>query len=477
MVLFVFGTDAASHAQDIEWETLNDEVLSLDRQGLYDRAIVVAKKALQVAVHADGPNHLNVAQSLNILALLYCNRGQYVDAEPLFKRSLAIRERNLGPDHPDIATSLNNLALLYCNQGQYAIAEPLFKRSLVIMDKTLGPDHPDVAIILNNLARLYVDQGEYTQADPLYKRSLAIMEKTLGPDHPDIATILENMAVLYRNTGREKAADEFENRAASIRNTEMKLDQEKDDNSITEDNLPGDDPLSAPASSVTVKNIFIVPRSSAEKGKPVGAPKLKVGDSYTFEVENTSDRKLSYVVTRKITAINGNRMTVEATVDKDGSKRSTYYDRAWGYLGSKSGGNDGVSFSPALKYFDFPLSVGKKWTAHSTETNEKTRHKRHHTISGTVEGWEKVQVPAGDFEALRVFLKTEVKEGDKVSAGTDISWYVPALHRSVKTELTGLDPATGGEEKKIIRLLSYQIQRQENNSPPKKGRPHEPFRK
>ena len=75
--------------------------------------------------------------------------------EPLYKRALAIREKALGPDHPDVAKSLNNLAGLYREQGRYADAEPLFKRSLAIYEKALGPDHPDVATSLNNLAGLY----------------------------------------------------------------------------------------------------------------------------------------------------------------------------------------------------------------------------------------------------------------------------------------------------------------------------------
>ena len=42
--------------------------------------------------------------------------------------SLAISEKALGPDHPDVAISLNNLAALYNDQGRYADAEPLYKR-------------------------------------------------------------------------------------------------------------------------------------------------------------------------------------------------------------------------------------------------------------------------------------------------------------------------------------------------------------
>ena len=87
--------------------------------------------------------------------MLYDNQGRYAEAEPLYKRALAIREKALGPDHPDVALSLNNLAFLYDKQGRYADAEPLYKRSLAISEKALGPDHPDVATSLNNLAALY----------------------------------------------------------------------------------------------------------------------------------------------------------------------------------------------------------------------------------------------------------------------------------------------------------------------------------
>ena len=55
------------------------------------------------------------------------------------KRALAISEKALGPEHPDVAISLNNLALLYRAQGRYAEAEPLLKRALAISEKALGP--------------------------------------------------------------------------------------------------------------------------------------------------------------------------------------------------------------------------------------------------------------------------------------------------------------------------------------------------
>jgi tetratricopeptide (TPR) repeat protein len=117
-------------------------------------------------------------------------------------RARAIREKVLGPDHPDVATSLDNLAVLYRSQGRHALAQPLHKRALAIYERALGPDHPDVAISLNNLASLHADQGHYATAEPLLARSSAILEKALGPNHPDVATSLANLAEL-----RDKARD------------------------------------------------------------------------------------------------------------------------------------------------------------------------------------------------------------------------------------------------------------------------------
>ena len=119
----------AAYAQGTEWEGLNKEVMSLYEKGQYDRAVVVAKKALDVAEKAVGPNHPSVATSLNNLAALYRAQGQYAQAEPLHKRALAIWEKALGPDHPDVATSLENMAELYRKIGRAKEAESLAARA------------------------------------------------------------------------------------------------------------------------------------------------------------------------------------------------------------------------------------------------------------------------------------------------------------------------------------------------------------
>ena len=81
-------------------------------------------------------------------------KGDYGEAEPPLRRALAIREKALGPDHPDVATSLNNLAGLLHDKGDYAGAEPLYRRALAIDEKALGPKQPKTKQIRDNLESL-----------------------------------------------------------------------------------------------------------------------------------------------------------------------------------------------------------------------------------------------------------------------------------------------------------------------------------
>jgi CHAT domain-containing protein len=125
-----------------------------------------------------------VAASLNNLAGLLRDQGQYGAAEPLFRRSLAIGEKSLGPDHPNVAASLGSLALLLNDQRQHAAAEALHRRSLAIQKKALGPNHPDVANSLTNLAMLLRDQSEYNYAIATLAESLAIQSSWLIRELP-----------------------------------------------------------------------------------------------------------------------------------------------------------------------------------------------------------------------------------------------------------------------------------------------------
>jgi hypothetical protein len=59
-------------------------------------------------------------------------------------RALAIEKKVLGPEHPDVAGTLNNLGNVYDDQGNYPLAEQALSRALAIEEKVQGPERPEV---------------------------------------------------------------------------------------------------------------------------------------------------------------------------------------------------------------------------------------------------------------------------------------------------------------------------------------------
>jgi tetratricopeptide repeat protein len=85
--------------------------------------------------------------------LLEC--AYYPQAEVYITRAQTIRRQLLGPEHPDVAESLNYIAELAYYKGEYRQAEQFHLQALHIRQQQLGSLHPDVATSFNNLAAVY----------------------------------------------------------------------------------------------------------------------------------------------------------------------------------------------------------------------------------------------------------------------------------------------------------------------------------
>lgn len=201
----------------------------------YERAVVVAKKALEMAEKKVGPDHLLVAYRLEDLAFLHSsvnfnnpmilmepNREQAIAQAiareiPLWERALLIREKAQGPDHPDLAMNLSILAVLYQEQHKYTQAETFYKRFLAIAEKAgVTDEDPSVSGVLKGMVRLYEEMGRNRDAIPIMKRSLANTEKEWGANHPRVALDLERMARLYSADGQYVQAELLYKRALAI---------------------------------------------------------------------------------------------------------------------------------------------------------------------------------------------------------------------------------------------------------------------
>jgi tetratricopeptide (TPR) repeat protein/tRNA A-37 threonylcarbamoyl transferase component Bud32 len=174
------------------------------RLGLYDRVEPLFQEALSERERVLGPNHPDVAVSLNELAALE-QAFRRPESEAHFRRAISIQEKTLGRDHPDLAKTLANLGVFYAVTGRFKEAEPMFVRALAIRE--LHPEAPaEIAASLHNLGGVYVDMGELAKAEPLLQRALKIREAILPPDHPDQVGTVSALATLLRRRGRLEEA-------------------------------------------------------------------------------------------------------------------------------------------------------------------------------------------------------------------------------------------------------------------------------
>jgi tetratricopeptide (TPR) repeat protein len=150
----------------------------LDARARYHDAKPLLKQALTICEQRLGTDHLDTAQCLNDLAMLYVNQGRYEEAESLLRRALAICEQRLGTDHPDTIQRCNILAELYRLRGKFEEAEQLLVDAKYAQQ--LSDDRSHIVNSLNILALLYWDQWKHADAEPLLVCALAIVEPQLG---------------------------------------------------------------------------------------------------------------------------------------------------------------------------------------------------------------------------------------------------------------------------------------------------------
>ena len=142
-----------------------------------DRALPIAKELLAATEKQFGPDHLEMAASLDTVGDRWEALQVHAEAEESYRRALAIREKLLGPDHPEVAASLMTIAYPLEATSRYADASRLCRRALSILGRTKGHDHPATALALGRMRALRMVQGKTVEAEIFHERELTIREQ------------------------------------------------------------------------------------------------------------------------------------------------------------------------------------------------------------------------------------------------------------------------------------------------------------
>lgn len=115
--------------------------------------------------------------------------GNYKAAECYHKKSLKNRIEFFGEEHPQTIISMNNLAMILWENGQFSESKDLFSRALTASKKLLKEDHLDIIVTLNNLGWVNWEMGQFQEARELLNQSLNLFKKLDACDPDFLQTV------------------------------------------------------------------------------------------------------------------------------------------------------------------------------------------------------------------------------------------------------------------------------------------------
>jgi len=167
-----------------------------------------------------------------------------------------------------------------------------------------------------------------------------------------------------------------------------------------------------------------------------------VGDTMVYRLVNGYNREILSQLRYQVEKVDGERATLRVTPDRaaGGLERTEIVTREGNWLLHSVASHGDIvdyEFSAPFPAYVFPLDPGKTWSMHVPARVPGENRMRSVRVDGTVLGIERVRVPAGEFDAVKI--RRLVYPGDtwhflQETKVQEIDWYVPALGRSVRSE-------------------------------------------
>jgi hypothetical protein len=198
------------------------------------------------------------------------------------------------------------------------------------------------------------------------------------------------------------------------------------------------------------------------------APEYRVGDRWTYHVDDGFRVKTEWDEVHEITAIGAEGITARITLKGGMNVART---ELWSAAGQVKVGavydNETRRFEVPLQRYDFPLAAGKTWNQWVRNYNEFTKVTGDINRYVRVAGWEQVTTPAGSFEALKMQVLMRLDDETFWRWPTVCNyavWYAPAARAVVRAELDaqyaekdgGLEGgATVRTQHGVLQLVSF----------------------
>ena len=172
-------------------------------------------RALDIKISIYGPRHGTLLGTMNNLAALRRDRGDYAGAEPLYRDVLALRKELYPEQRVPRAFALYGLGLVLAETGQAREGEGRLREALAILEQEMPASHPLIAFTRAAVGYALARQGRFAEAEPLLLP--ASREILRGPlSQVEKSRLLRWAVALYAGWGRPRQAEDYRRRLDSL---------------------------------------------------------------------------------------------------------------------------------------------------------------------------------------------------------------------------------------------------------------------
>lgn len=165
----------------------------------------------------------------------------------------------------------------------------------------------------------------------------------------------------------------------------------------------------------------------------VTAPEIRVGGDWKYSLHDGYTKLPKGTLEYRVSAVQGNTVTVE--LRHEGRESTERYTRDWSWRERPMTNLQNFRYDPPYPALPFPLEAGKIWQAYVKATDPADGRVNRVRIDGKVLGWDRVKVPAGEFDAIVVRRLVYAGNQDHFLTEeqiAEVDWYAPKLGRIVK---------------------------------------------
>lgn len=147
------------------------------------------------------------------IAVLHILSDQSDKALPLFRQAVTLKRVAFGPDHPEVAKTLDEIGIQLFARQHFSEALDVFSEAQKIRSSQLGNTHPTISMVLNNIGCCRFSEGNHKQAWVTFLEARDIQQKTAQADLDllHVAITLSNLGyVLIQMRQYEQAQEVFE---------------------------------------------------------------------------------------------------------------------------------------------------------------------------------------------------------------------------------------------------------------------------